>query len=461
MIKRGWGRLISQIIAVGDIVCINLVFIISYYAFPDAFTEPFNQKLVWVILNISYIPIYVIFAGKNDQRIIYIDQLFIATTKIVLILFLTLVTLSTLMEVDLPTEVLLLYMLELFLALNLWRIAVNRTLKLFRRRGYNFKRVVIVGAGKTGQLLYNELQSDASYGYKFMGFFDDNSEPDTEVRDLCIGTTAEVESYCLKENIDEIYCALPGSADALIVELMQMSERNTIRFFILPEFRRYVKRRLNFKMLGAVPILSIREEPLQGVFGRLSKRFMDVFISSIVLLLSPIWCLPIAILVKLSSPGNVFFSQERTGYLGKTFNCLKFRTMRKNKECDTIQASRGDARITKVGAFLRKTSLDELPQFINIFLGDMSIVGPRPHMLKHTDEYSKIIDRYMVRHFVKPGLTGWAQVLGYRGETKEVSQMERRVEADIWYLEHWNILLDLKIMLLTVKCVFKGDDNAF
>lgn len=194
---------------------------------------------------------------------------------------------------------------------------------------------------------------------------------------------------------------------------------------------------------------------------RAVKRLFDFVFSSVILLLSPLWLLPIAICVKLSSPGPVLFKQKRTGFMGREFNCLKFRTMRVNNESDKLQATKGDPRITRIGEFLRKTSLDELPQFINVFKGEMSVVGPRPHMLKHTKDYSAIIDKYMVRHFIKPGLTGWAQVNGYRGETKELWQMEKRVEYDVWYIENWNFMLDMKIIFLTLIGIFKGDKNAF
>jgi lipopolysaccharide/colanic/teichoic acid biosynthesis glycosyltransferase len=163
----------------------------------------------------------------------------------------------------------------------------------------------------------------------------------------------------------------------------------------------------------------------------------------------------------MDSKGPVFFKQLRTGKHNKPFYCLKFRSMRLNDDSDHKQATRGDSRITKVGAFMRKTNIDELPQFINVLRGEMSVVGPRPHMLKHTEDYSRVIDNFMVRHLVAPGITGWAQVIGYRGETKEREAMEKRVKTDIWYIKNWSFMLDLKIVLLTIKQTFKGNENAF
>lgn len=460
--KRKKGQFIKVIVTAGDFICINLVYLLACIFLSPDLIGSFNQKIVWFILNIAYIPTNIMFRDVHNNRVTYIDELLLTTTKSVLLYFLIFLSLSMFLQFDIRTKTLILFFVGLYVALNIWWIIVNRVLKFYRRKGYNFKRVVIVGAGKTGIMLYNELRSDMGYGYKFLGFFDDNpSETDEEIKSHIIGSTDRVEEFCKKNSVDEIFCALPGSQDNKIINLIQISERNTIRFYIVPEIRRYVLRRLNFQTLGVIPLFSVREEPLQNWGLRFIKRSMDILISGIVLLLSPLWYLPIAIAVKRSSPGPVLFKQMRTGLLGKEFVCLKFRTMKINNESDTKQAEKGDSRITPVGRFLRKTSLDEFPQFINIFKGDMSVVGPRPHMLKQTKEYSAIIDKYMVRHFIKPGLTGWAQVNGYRGETKELSQMEMRVKHDIWYIEHWNLLLDIKIILLTIWQAIKGDENAY
>ncbi|MEG1999401.1 MAG: undecaprenyl-phosphate glucose phosphotransferase, partial [Bacteroidales bacterium] len=457
MPKRWNGHLIKRIVTIGDFICINIVFSLSYLIFSPELTASFNQKIVWLILNISYIPVNLMFGEIHNERVVYIDELLIKTTKSVLLYFLIFLSLAMFLQLELSKKVLAFYFLGLFATLNIWWFISNRALRFYRKKGYNFKRIVIVGAGKTGMMLFRELQSNAGYGYKFMGFFDDNPNLDPEASQYLLGKTSDVEAFCVANSVDELFCALPGSQDNKIINLLQLSERNTIRFFIVPEVRRFVSRRLNYQMLGAIPLLSVRDEPLQSWISRLVKRTTDIIVSGIVLILSPLWYLPIALAVKISSPGPIFFRQKRTGFLGKDFECLKFRTMKLNRESDLQQAVKGDRRITKVGSFLRKTSLDEFPQFINIFRGDMSVVGPRPHMLKHTEDYSKIIDKYMVRHFIKPGLTGWAQVNGCRGETKTISQMEKRVKYDVWYIEHWNFFLDMKIIMLTVWNTIIGD----
>ena len=235
-----------------------------------------------------------------------------------------------------------------------------------------------------------------------------------------------------------------------------------IRFFIVPEFYRNVKKSLVMEVLESVPLLTIRREPLLAVYNRILKRSFDIVFSLVILVtVFPIMYIIIGILIKLSSPGPILFKQKRTGLYGHDFECYKFRTMKVNAEADTKQAIKDDPRKTKIGNFLRKTNLDEFPQFINVLKGDMSVVGPRPHMLKHTEQYSALIDKYMVRHLVKPGITGWAQVTGYRGETKTLEQMEGRVKRDVWYIENWTFFLDLKIIVVTLLNMSRGEKNAY
>ena len=200
---------------------------------------------------------------------------------------------------------------------------------------------------------------------------------------------------------------------------------------------------------------------MKNPINRFVKRAFDLLASTIALILSPLVVIPVAIGIKLSSPGPIFFVQKRTGYRGQAFNCYKFRTMRVNADSDTLQATKGDPRVTRFGNFLRRTSIDELPQFYNVWRGEMSIVGPRPHMVAQTELYSELIDKYMLRHTIKPGITGWAQVRGYRGQTEELWQMEKRVEYDVWYAENWTFFMDLKIIFRTVWNALKGEDNAY
>jgi putative colanic acid biosynthesis UDP-glucose lipid carrier transferase len=274
--------------------------------------------------------------------------------------------------------------------------------------------------------------------------------------------TYEVEQFALDNDIDEIYCTLPNSQDEKIIRIFNFAEKHMIRFYIVPEFSRYVKKRLDLESIESVPIMAVRTEPLQFMHNQVIKRIFDIVFSIIFLItLFPILYIIFSILIKLSSRGPIIFKQTRTGIYGQNFDCYKFRSMKMNEDADEKQAEKDDPRVTKIGQFLRRSNLDEIPQFYNVLIGDMSVVGPRPHMLKHTELYSTIIDKYMVRHLIKPGITGWAQVNGYRGETKTMEQMEGRVRYDVWYLENWTFLLDLKIVLVTILNMFKGEKNAY
>lgn len=277
-----------------------------------------------------------------------------------------------------------------------------------------------------------------------------------------LGKLDEIKAYVTKNKINEIYYSLTDNTDNAITDLIVFSEKNMVRFFIIPEFFNYIRRRFILRFIDSVPVVSLRNEPLVHLPNRFIKRGFDIVFSLLVILIifPPVFLI-IGSLIKLSSPGPLLFKQKRTGQRGISFNCYKFRSMRLNSNSDKQQATKDDPRITKIGAFIRKTSIDELPQFFNVLKGDMSVVGPRPHMLKHTEEYSRLIDKFMIRHLVKPGITGWAQVTGYRGETKTLNDMEGRVQKDVWYIENWSFLLDLKIIAKTLINAFKGEKMAY
>ena len=235
-----------------------------------------------------------------------------------------------------------------------------------------------------------------------------------------------------------------------------------IRFFLIPDFYGYIKRKLVLHSLQSIPVIAIRPEPLQKIYNRILKRAFDIAFSLVVVItILPIVYIVFGLLIKLTSKGPILFRQQRTGLHGKVFTCYKFRTMVLNEEDNSQTTWRKDPRITAVGAFMRRTSIDELPQFINTLIGNMSVVGPRPHMIQQTDLYNQVIDRFMIRHLIKPGITGWAQISGYRGETRTIEQMESRFKKDVWYLENWSFALDIKIIAVTIYQLIRGDENAF
>lgn len=326
------------------------------------------------------------------------------------------------------------------------------------------QKTAIIGYNEMGVKLAQYFAGKQKM-YSFEGFFDvdgDDSGYVINENGRIVGPIDQCIDYAVKNDIREVYSTLLPGQHAKVTELVEVAERNCIRVKFVGEFQPGAYAAHHVEYLDSLPVISLRSEPLQEMSSRVKKRVFDLIISTLVIILILSWLIPIlAILVKLESKGAAFFRQLRSGKNNEPFWCYKFRSMRENKEGDLVQATKGDKRITKIGSFLRKTSLDEFPQFWNVFIGDMSIVGPRPHMLKHTEQYSAIINKYMVRQFLKPGITGWAQVNGYRGETKDTELMEKRVEYDIWYMENWSLMLDIKIIFMTVINIFKGESQAF
>ena len=352
--------------------------------------------------------------------------------------------------------------LLLFGFIMFWRYLAIQFIKLYRKSGYNYSRVVIIGGGEVAQQLNNYFNSDNVLGVKLMGIFSDTEISFKTKEGIVSGDLEALELFALKNDIDEIFYTLPLTHTKKIKDLVDFCDKYMIRFKVVPDFRGFLFKRVNIDFFDDVPVITLREEPLRDFVNRFVKRIFDLLFSFFVILLVLSWLYPLfAIWIKLSSKGPVLFKQLRSGVNNEEFLCFKFRSMAISGDSDSKQATQGDARITKFGAWLRKSSLDELPQFFNVFMGDMSIVGPRPHMLLHTEEYSELINKYMVRQLVKPGITGVAQVRGYRGETKELQDMEGRVRFDVWYIENWSLSLDINIILQTIWNVFKGDEKAY
>jgi putative colanic acid biosynthesis UDP-glucose lipid carrier transferase len=260
---------------------------------------------------------------------------------------------------------------------------------------------------------------------------------------------------------DELYCSLSWTKRDEIRRIRKFCDRHVVHFYFIPVFAESFGHTLKIEQIGETVGYTNYIDPLQSPTNRAIKRVFDVIFSLLVLIPMAFLTPLIALIIKLQSPGPIFFRQLRTGMNGRSFYCYKFRSMHVNSDADRVQATKDDPRKFPFGNFMRKANIDELPQFWNVLKGDMSIVGPRPHMLAHTEQYSELIDKYMVRHFVKPGVTGWAQVTGYRGETKELWQMEGRVKRDIWYIENWSIWLDLRIIWLTARQIVIHDEKAY
>ena len=344
-----------------------------------------------------------------------------------------------------------------------WHLLIRKVIGWIRRKGSNNYTVAMVGSDPN-MLQVCQFLSDSytDEGYKVVGMFTDRPEEIPEgVTNL--GRPEDAIPYVVRNHaiLKEILCSLnPATETDYVNRLVSTCEANMVRFKYVPGMEGYPKRKMAISQLGNVNVISLHEEPLNTPLAKLVKRAGDIVFSGLFLVtLFPVVWVVCAIGIKLSSPGPVFFKQRRTGYEGKEFWCYKFRSMHASADADTKQAAKGDSRVFKFGKFLRKSSIDELPQFINVFRGDMSVVGPRPHMIHHTDIYSDLIGDYMIRHLAKPGITGWAQVNGCRGETRELSEMKERVEKDIWYIEHWSVELDVSIIFTTLWQMLRHKDG--
>ncbi len=460
------NRTISIFVVCLDAIIINLLFLAFRFIWLQ-YREPIVEgSLVEMLLSltVSY-AISAIFGGVNlYYRRVRTDQIFRKTVSDMIIFAFAWLVISSIFEISIGlNRPMRLYFLTSTVFVVFIRLTFSAVLKHIRTYGRNRCNVIYVGSGSNLMELYNEMALQLATGYNVLGYFD--SEPNPKFDKVCkyLGQGEEVVDYLQAGNVDRVYCGLPSKERATIIPIINFCEGHLIRFFSVPNFRNYCHRRVSLEMFSNVPLLTIREEPLGLAINRYMKRLFDIAFSLCFLCTAFIPVFLIAgLLTKLSSPGPIFFKQKRHGLDGKEFYMYKFRSMRVNRDADSVQATENDPRKTKWGDFMRKTSIDELPQFINVFLGNMSIVGPRPHMVKHTEEYSELIDTYMVRHFIKPGVTGWAQVTGFRGETKELSEMEGRVKADIWYMEHWTFTLDLYIIYKTIaNVVGRKDKKAF
>ncbi|MBO4454914.1 MAG: exopolysaccharide biosynthesis polyprenyl glycosylphosphotransferase [Bacteroidales bacterium] len=334
--------------------------------------------------------------------------------------------------------------------ISIWHLLFRAAVLVARKNGRNKIHAVIVGGNENAERLAEILQKDGEFAdYKVVATFGEDLDA--------------IEDYIRNNKVHQLYCSInPALKTEMVNSIIRSCENLFIDFYYVPNMDGYLHRSMTFSELGPMTVIKLREEPLANPLNAAVKRAFDIIVSALFLVtLYPIiWCF-VAIGTSISSPGPILFRQKRTGYKGRPFTMLKFRSMKVNADADKLQATADDPRKTKFGDFLRRTSIDELPQMINVFRGDMSLIGPRPHMELHTEIYTKLVDEYLVRHMVKPGLTGWAQVNGCRGETKTTEEMAERVRHDIWYIEHWSLTLDVKIFFMTVAQILGGDKQAY
>jgi putative colanic acid biosynthesis UDP-glucose lipid carrier transferase len=346
------------------------------------------------------------------------------------------------------------------------KFVLRRILNFIRRRGRNLRSLLIIGAGKIGRQFYSEIITNQHFGYKLLGFVDDRIQAD--MNGEYAGPISELDTILESKNVDDVIIALPNYAFSKIKEVITICEKYPIKVRLIPDYFQFISDKYSVSMFGSFPVITTRDHRINEFQWRILKRIFDITFSLFCFLLFFSWLFPLVTLfIKLDSKGPVLFKQERWGRNNKRFSAYKFRSMVcGGKDIDENgkykQALKNDPRLTRVGKFLRKTNLDELPQFINVLKGELSIVGPRPHPTPLNLESREYINKYMRRHIVKPGITGWAQVNGFRGETTSNKKlMLKRVEYDLWYIENWSFLLDIQIIILTIWLMIKGDPNAY
>ena len=344
------------------------------------------------------------------------------------------------------------------------RVCVRIGLRILRAQGRNTRCVAILGCTADAERLAESFDKLPWLGLRLHGVYDDRSEDRRHVsqhpRMRFMGNSQDLLRQCREGLIDVVYIALPLRAELRTAGLLSLLADTTATVYLVADFLSYSLLAAQWTQVGDIPVVSVHDSPFEGVVG-LVKRLEDLILGSAIVLLTAIPMIGIAVAVKLSSPGPIIFRQWRYGLSGKRIRILKFRTMRVCEDGPNIvQASKNDPRITRVGRFLRRTSLDEFPQFLQVITGELSLVGPRPHAVAHNEQYRTLIQGYMLRHMVKPGITGWAQVNGLRGETTKLEQMKQRVQHDLDYIRNWNLLLDLKILFMTILGVVRGR-NAY
>ena len=460
------NRLIKWLVIIGDFVLLNLIILI-----PAEFSWRVNHwperslEIFYLVNNLALILSQMKFSTVIHMRVIGAGDVVQRLLGLTMMETVLAYVLLKVVDYNLPIGWIQFGVGTAFMgALIVKRTAERWFIKLYRQAGRNTRSVTLVGNDPELLTVYEKLATDSTMGYRVLGYYadteigewthslnnaqgeqtvEDSSAPVPQYPDLKhLGTLQEFLRMMREEpeNLslgDEMYVSLSRRDRDIVKRISRFCDHKVIRFYYVPVSVESIGLNLKREMLDDMEVFTTYENPLQNSINKMIKRAFDIVFSLMFLIPTAIIFPFVFIIMKIQSPGPILFKQKRTGLDGKTFNCYKFRSMHVNADADKVQATKDDPRKYPFGNFMRKANIDELPQFINVLQGRMSIVGPRPHMLAHTEQYSGLIDKYMVRHFVKPGVTGWAQVTGFRGETKELWQMEGRVKRDIWYIENW------------------------
>ncbi|MFY0544171.1 undecaprenyl-phosphate glucose phosphotransferase [Brevibacillus sp. H7] len=455
---RNNQRFLSQLYAIFDLIIIQLVFLFSWWLKFDLFATgeahlPFGTYFLWsfiyglIVNSIGFLIGF--YSSKRKKSFSYeaFKSIQVHMTSMLILLSL----LFLIKEIDFSRSFLFIFMANNILFMGLYRYIVKILLKMFRKKGYNKQFILILGAGSVGRRFHQTVAEHPELGFEVIGFLDDfrtEHEPTYSSFKPVIGKIDNLETILQNHLIDEVIIALPLDAHKKYRNIIDACEKAGVRTLIIPDFFDFLPTRPYIDNFADIPLINVRDIPLDELRNRMFKRMFDIAFSLVAIILTLPLMVMIAVGIKLTSPGPIIFKQERVGMNRRTFMMYKFRTMKvlSQEISDTQWTTANDPRKTKFGSFLRKTSLDELPQFFNVLKGDMSVVGPRPERPYFVEQFKEEVPKYMVKHHVRPGITGWAQANGLRGDTS----IEDRILHDIFYIENWTLLFDIKIIFKTI-----------
>jgi len=453
-----YSRYIPAINLVGDYLLLNFVFVLGFLFSTDISLISANHLLFFIYLNVIWLVLVVLFGAYQFKRNTEKKELLKAYIKIIVFFFFFFLLFFQLKPLNYYPRDFLDFVFPFYTILILiWKLSLHYFFLYIRNKGYNFRRAIIIGNSQDSRALYSYLLNNKWYGYRCFGFVGEKNHETSPY----LGNIEELHKILKAKNIDEVFLDLTSLPENVKNELYKVLNKFPVSIKLVPQFGLFGHKYFELTKYGHIPVIEVNPGPLSYWYNKLIKRITDMGISLVICVAVLSWLIPLILLMNIMfDRKGVFFTQKRTSINGREFKIIKFRSMKINDIQDQKKAKEKDERITTLGHFLRKTSIDELPQFINVLLGQMSVVGPRPHMLKHTELYNNVVEKFMVRHSVKPGITGLAQVSGYRGEVKKLSDIRKRVEMDVQYIENWTINLDLKIILKTMWLLIKGQEEA-
>lgn len=450
-----------------DLIFLNFSFVLAA-DISQSFSLLVERNYMFILLGIQNIAWYLLAKSLRFYEDFYFRNFvnqFIYILKNVFSQIIISITFIFLFKEELFTRnFILLYASFLLLTISFRTWFFKRLLGYLRSKGKNVRNTIILGSGEVGKNFYRFVKTYPDFGYNIIGFVDDNSEVNSDKEIL--GSINNLEKIIIENKVEEVIITLSNPTEEELDRIITICNKSAVNTHIIPNYFKFLSKKFQISMIGSFPIINVRSIPLEEIQWRVLKRSFDLLFSILIILLTVIWLFPILIvLIKLSSKGPAFFIQERIGKNGKPFKCIKFRTMYIDTDSTKfVPTLMDDPRITKIGSLLRKSNLDELPQIFNVLVGSMSVVGPRPHTIAYNNQYEEYVDDIKQRNLVKPGITGWAQVHGLRGdiidELENKVRIKKRIEYDKWYIENWSFWLDIQIILLTIIRMLKGDTKG-